>query len=49
MNFFQSLILPRKHMGKDKEGVIFLVASNLFEMSDSYLQFIEDIWIVFLQ
>ena len=39
----------RKHMGKDKEGVIFPVAPNLFEMSDSYLQFIEDIWIVFLQ
>ena len=33
----------RKHMGKDKEGVIFPVAPNLFEMSDSYLQFIEEI------
>lgn len=29
----------RKRMGKDKEGVIFPVAPNLFEMSDSYLQF----------
>ena len=33
----------RKHMGKDKEGVIFPVAPKLFEMSDSYLQFIEEI------
>ena len=33
----------RKRMGKDKEGVIFPVASNLSEMSDSYLQFIEEI------
>ena len=32
----------RKRMGKDKEGVIFPVASNLSEMSDSYLQFIEE-------
>ena len=29
----------RKHMGKDKDGVIFPVAPNLSEMSDSYLQF----------
>lgn len=33
----------RKRMGKDKEGVIFPVASNLSEMSDSYLDFIEEI------
>ena len=33
----------RKRMGKDKEGVIFSVAPNLSEMSDSYLQFIEEI------
>lgn len=33
----------RKHMGKDKEGVILPVAPNLSEMSDSYLQFIEEI------
>jgi len=33
----------RKHMGKDKNGVIFPVAPNLFEMSDSYLDFIEAI------
>ena len=33
----------RKRMGKDKEGVIFPVAPNLSEMSDSYLQFIEEI------
>ena len=33
----------RKCMGKDKEGVIFSVAPNLSEMSDSYLQFIEEI------
>lgn len=30
-------------MGKNKEGVIFPVAPNLSEMSDNYLQFIEDI------
>ena len=33
----------RKHMGKNKEGVIFPVAPNLTEMSDNYLQFIEEI------
>ncbi len=33
----------RKHMRKDKEEVIFPVAPNLSEMSDSYLQFIEEI------
>ena len=33
----------RQYMGKDKEGVIFPVAPNLSEMSDSYLQFIEEI------
>lgn len=33
----------RKRMGKDKKGVIFPIAPNLFEMSDGYLQFIEDI------
>ncbi len=33
----------RKRMGKDKEGAIFPVAPNLSEMSDSYLQFIEEI------
>ena len=31
----------RKRMGKDKDGVIFPVAPNLSEMSDSYLDFIE--------
>ena len=33
----------RKRMGKDKDGVIFPVAPNLSEMSDSYLNFIEKI------
>ncbi len=33
----------RNHMGKNKEGVIFPVAPNLSEMSDNYLQFIEEI------
>lgn len=33
----------RKHMGKNREGVIFPVAPNLSEMSDNYLQFIEGI------
>lgn len=37
------MIDKRKHTGKDKEGVIFPVAPNLSEMSDSYLQFIEEI------
>ena len=30
-------------MGKDKDGVIFPVAPNLSEMSDGYLEFINDI------
>lgn len=33
----------RKHMGKDKKGVFVPIAPNLSEMSDSYLQFIEEI------
>ena len=33
----------RKRMGKNKDGVIFPVAPNLSEMSDNYLQFIEEI------
>ena len=33
----------RNRMGKNKEGVIFPVAPNLSEMSDSYLDFIEAI------
>ena len=33
----------RKHIGKDKEGVIFPIAPNLSEMSDDYLNFIEEI------
>lgn len=33
----------RNRMGKTKDGVIFPVAPNLSEMSDSYLQFIEEI------
>lgn len=33
----------RKHMGKDKEGVIFPVAPNLSETSDGYLEFINEI------
>lgn len=33
----------RKRMGADKDGVIFPVAPKLAEMSDSYLQFIEEI------
>ena len=33
----------RRHMGKDRDGVIFPVAPNLSEMSDSYMQFIEKI------
>lgn len=30
-------------MGKNKDGVIFPIALNLSEISDSYLQFIEEI------
>lgn len=33
----------RKRRGKDKNGVIFPVAPNLSEMSDSYLEFIEEV------
>ena len=33
----------RKHIGKDKEGVIFPIAPNLSEMSEDYLSFIEEI------
>ena len=33
----------RKRMRKDKDGVIFPVAPKLSEMSDSYLNFIEEI------
>ena len=33
----------RKRMGKDKDGVMFPVATNLSEMSSSYLEFIEEI------
>ena len=33
----------RKRMGKHKDGVIFPVAPNLSEMSDTYLKFIEEI------
>ena len=33
----------RKHMGKNKDRVIFPIAPNLSEMSDSYMQFIEEI------
>ena len=33
----------RKRMGKNKDGVIFPVAPNLSEMSDTYLNFIEEI------
>lgn len=33
----------RKRMGTDKDGVIFPVAPKLSEMSDSYLQFIEEV------
>lgn len=33
----------RKHMGKDKDGAVFPVAPNLSEMSDSYLDFIEEV------
>ena len=33
----------RKHMGKNKEGVIFPIAPNLSEMSEDYLDFINDI------
>ncbi len=33
----------RRHMGKDKEGVVFLVAPNLSEMGDGYLEFINEI------
>ena len=32
-----------RHMGKDKEGVIFPVAPNLSEMSGGYLEFINEI------
>ncbi len=33
----------RKRMGKDKDGVIFPVAPNLSDMSDNYLDFIEEV------
>lgn len=33
----------RNHMGKNKEGALFPVAPKLTEMSDNYLQFIEEI------
>ena len=33
----------RRHMGKDKEGVVFSVAPNLSEMGDGYLEFINEI------
>ena len=33
----------RKHLGKNKERVIFPVAPNFSEMNDSYMQFIEEI------
>ncbi len=33
----------RRHMGKDKDGVIFPIAPHLSEMSDSYLNFIKNI------
>ena len=33
----------RKHMGKAKEGVVFPVAPNISEMSDTYLNFIDKI------
>ncbi len=33
----------RKRMGEDKEGVIFPIAPNFSEMSDGYLQFIDNI------
>ena len=33
----------RNHMGKNKDGVIFPVAPNLSEMSDTYLKFIEEV------
>lgn len=32
-----------KRMGREKENVIFLVASNYLEISDTYMQFIEEI------
>ena len=33
----------RNQMGKNKDGVIFPVAPNLSEMSDTYLKFIEEV------
>lgn len=33
----------RKRMGKNRDGVIFPVAPNLSEISDTYLKFIEEI------
>ena len=33
----------RKYMGKNKEGVIFPVSPSLSEMSDGYLDFVDDI------
>ena len=33
----------RKQMGKNKDGVIFPVDPNLYEMSDTYLKFIEEV------
>ena len=33
----------RKRMGKNADGVLFPVSSNLSEMSDAYLKFLEDV------
>ena len=33
----------RKQMGKNKDGVIFPIAPNLSEMSDTYLKFIDEV------
>ena len=33
----------RKHMGKEKQGIIIPVASGLSEMDETYFRFIEDI------
>ena len=43
MNFEVEELDSRNQMGKNKDGVIFPVAPNLSEMSDTYLKFIEEV------
>ena len=43
MNFEVEELDSRNQMGKNKDGVIFPVAPNLSEMSDTYLKFKEEV------